>query len=134
MAARYNKLHLDICREKIKVSQLLNLLQNNAFGKIALDPVRQRSAEICLKKALPDLSATEITGSIASYVARLPEPAANVQDWIASTEKPLLVTSPLPTEPQPVDIASVACDSLTQHTTTDTHKPTHGRKGKASTE
>ncbi len=120
MAARYNALQLDMCREKIKVSQLLTLLQNNAFGKVTIDAIRQRSAEICLRKALPDLSATEITGSIASYVARLPSPAVDSDAWLASVNKPMLATSVIPSDEQAVDIVDVPYDVQAE---TDDYKP-----------
>ena len=92
---RLDPKHQERTRSKIRVEKLLKLLQDNAFGIVELDPVRQRSAEICLRKALPDLSATEITGSVASYVARLPEPARSVEDWTASLDKPLLTSTPV---------------------------------------
>ncbi len=93
MAARLNPSHDERTRAKIKVSQLLNLLQSNALtGTPMLDAIRQRSAEICLRKALPDLSATEITGQVATYVARLPSPAVDVTAWTKSLDT---VSTPL---------------------------------------
>src|SRR5262245_33331517 len=58
-----------------------------AFGKCELDLVRQWSAEICLRKALPDLSQTEVEADIATYVARLPAPAVNVTEWNKSLDE-----------------------------------------------
>lgn len=34
-----------------------------------------------MKKIVPDLQATELIGTLTSYVARLPEPAISVQAW-----------------------------------------------------
>lgn len=68
-------------RERIKTSMLINLLQANAEGKQELDPIRQRSIEILLRKSLPDLSAQEIKGEVANYVARLPAPAVSADAW-----------------------------------------------------
>ena len=96
---RIDPKHQEVTRAKIQASQLVNLLQNNALKGTKLDPVRQRSAEILLRKALPDLSATEVTGDVAHFVARLPEPAKTVEDWSASVEKPLLQVQDIASEP-----------------------------------
>jgi hypothetical protein len=84
----YRTKQLDLCREKIKTSQLLNRLQNNALGLLELNSVQQRSIEILLRKTLPDLTATEITGDVASFVMRLPEPAADMASWRRSVADP----------------------------------------------
>jgi hypothetical protein len=94
MAARYNREHLDLSRQKIKVSQLVNLLQDNALKGKQLDPIRQRSAEILLRKSLPDLSQTELLGNQKVYVARLPDVAPNAQAWL-DTVKPMLTALPV---------------------------------------
>lgn len=56
MAARLRKSHQDDVRTKIQVSQLLNRLQNHAFGEVELNATQLRAIEILLKKTLPDLS------------------------------------------------------------------------------
>jgi hypothetical protein len=107
MAARLNPSHDLRTREKIKTSQLINLLQDNALKGTGLDAIRQRSAEILLRKSLPDLSQTEIMGTVATYVARLPTPAPTAAAWLESVDTPQLV-SPLPaTHEQPIDSAKV---------------------------
>ncbi|MFM0439277.1 hypothetical protein PQQ84_22650 [Paraburkholderia strydomiana] len=64
MAARLRKTHQEEVRTKIQVSQLLNVLQNHALGTLEeLAPTRLRAIEILLKKTLPDLSQTELTGA-----------------------------------------------------------------------
>ena len=65
MAARKNLSHAAKTREKIQVSMLLNLLTDHAVGKIELDAQRVMSIKILLGKTLPDLKATEHSGSIA---------------------------------------------------------------------
>jgi hypothetical protein len=51
-------------RERIKVSQLLNRLHENALAKTdVMTPGQIRSAEILLKKALPDLSTVTHEGN-----------------------------------------------------------------------
>ena len=64
MAERLRKKHQEEVRTKIQVSQLINVLHDHAFGTIEeMKPTRMKAIEILLKKALPDLSATEISGS-----------------------------------------------------------------------
>ena len=64
MAERLRKKHQDEVRTKIQTSQLINVLQNHALGadEIDITPTRMKAIEILLKKSLPDLSSTEITG------------------------------------------------------------------------
>jgi hypothetical protein len=58
MAGRpMNKLHQDDVRKKIQASQLINVLQDHAFGHTEeLSVTRMKAIEILLKKSLPDLS------------------------------------------------------------------------------
>jgi hypothetical protein len=64
MAARIRKIrHDDETRLKIKVSQLLNSLQNHVFGESELTPTQIQAAQILLKKALPDLQAIDLQGA-----------------------------------------------------------------------
>lgn len=62
MAARINPNHKAEVRERIKVSQLLNRLQKNALETECMTQGQLKSAEILLRKALPDLSAVTIGG------------------------------------------------------------------------
>jgi hypothetical protein len=64
MAERLRKRHQDEVRTKIQTSQLVNVLQNHALGidEIEITPTRMKAIELLLKKSLPDLSSTEITG------------------------------------------------------------------------
>ena len=63
MAARTRRvLHDDATRKKIQTSQLINRLQDHALGKIELSPTQIQAAQILLKKSIPDLQATEISG------------------------------------------------------------------------
>ena len=62
---------------------LLNLLENHANGSCELTPTRIKAIEILLKKALPDLTATEIT-SISQpihYYAELPRKDSTAESW-----------------------------------------------------
>ena len=65
MAERLRKRHQDEIRSKIQVSQLVNVLTNHALdekSQTEISPTRMKAIEILLKKSLPDLSSTEITG------------------------------------------------------------------------
>ena len=61
MAARLRKTHQEDVRLKIQATQLINLLQNHALGKLKeLSPTQLRAIEILLKKAIPDLSSIDM--------------------------------------------------------------------------
>lgn len=64
MAARKRLFQTDKTREKIQTSQLINRLQNHALSEevTELKPSQLKAIEILLKKSLPDLQSTEITG------------------------------------------------------------------------
>ena len=65
MAARtLRPRHQDEIRTKIQTSQLVNVLQNHALGQddSEMTNTRMKAIEILLRKTLPDLTATEITG------------------------------------------------------------------------
>lgn len=70
MAARLRAKHQDEVRAKIQASQLVNVLQNHALGEDEkeMTPSRLKAIEILLRKSLPDLSSTEITGNEDSPV------------------------------------------------------------------
>lgn len=85
MAARTKRIrHDDDTRAKIQASQLVNRLQDNALGnlKVEMTAGQVRSAEILLRKSIPDLSSTENkTEVVHRYVARLPNKAENTTKW-----------------------------------------------------
>jgi hypothetical protein len=64
MAARIRTKHQDEIRTKIQTTQLINRLQNHALsdGEDELTPSRLKAIEILLRKSLPDLTATQLTG------------------------------------------------------------------------
>ena len=63
-ATKRNAMNHEEARQKIKTTQLINRLQNNALGEIspALDPGQVRSIEILLRKCVADLSAITLQG------------------------------------------------------------------------
>lgn len=64
MAARLRKTHQEDVRTKIQTSQLINILQNHALGKLKdLSESRRKSIETLLKKTLPDLSSVQLSNA-----------------------------------------------------------------------
>lgn len=62
MAARLNKRHQAMVREKIRASQLVRVLEDHVLKGKALQPTAVSAALGLLKKCLPDLTATTIQG------------------------------------------------------------------------
>lgn len=67
MAARTGPLtetKLDEMRRRIKATLLLKKLEDHALGlgNIEMSATQIRAAETCLRKAIPDLSAVQISG------------------------------------------------------------------------
>jgi len=64
MAARkLRPFHSDEIRAKIQASQLINRLTDHALGKVDLSATQVRAIEVLLKKAVPDLSAVDLTAN-----------------------------------------------------------------------
>jgi hypothetical protein len=60
-----NKLHQADVRLKIQASQLINVLQDHAFGNSEeLSMSRMKAIEILLRKSIPDLSAVTLENAI----------------------------------------------------------------------
>ena len=64
MAARLNKRHQDMVREKIRASQLVNRLENHVFGEADMSSTQVNAALGLLKKCVPDMKATEHSGEV----------------------------------------------------------------------
>ena len=62
MAARLTKRLADQTRDAIQTSMLINRLSDHIFGEVELSPTQVRGIEILLRKTVPDLKATEISG------------------------------------------------------------------------
>lgn len=63
MAERHDRKHSELVRKRIQTSQLINRLQDNALSESGeiMTAAQIRSAEILLRKSVPDLQATDIT-------------------------------------------------------------------------
>lgn len=66
MAIRKKLTHDMRTREKIRTSQLINRLENHVLGKIELSATQVTAALGLMKKTLPDLTAVEHSGEIAT--------------------------------------------------------------------
>ncbi len=62
MAARLRLKHQDEVREKIRASQLVNRLEDHVLGEVEMTSTQVSAALGLLKKCVPDLQATELTG------------------------------------------------------------------------
>ena len=72
MAARKDTTHSALVRKRIQTSQLVTRLETNALSNDEImTPGQIRSAEILLKKAVPDLTAVDVEpdqdGELVSY-------------------------------------------------------------------
>src|SRR5580765_4270725 len=99
MAARNLKIrHDEETRAKIKTSQLLNRLQDHAFDKCDMSATQIRAAEICLRKTIPDLTATEIQADIVHRFAEVPQVMEKAQ-WLATRGDPAKLIEHQPADP-----------------------------------
>jgi hypothetical protein len=74
--------HSDAARAKIRTAWLINRLQDHVKGKIKLELSQVRAIGVLLRKTVPDLTSTEITGEVnVRYVAHLPEPISRAA-WL----------------------------------------------------
>lgn len=53
-----------IVRDRIQTTKLVDRLTDHVLGKVEMQPTQVTAALGLLKKALPDLSATEFTGTV----------------------------------------------------------------------
>ena len=53
----------ELTRARIQATKLVDRLQKCAMGEVEMSPAQLKSAEILLKKSLPDLSSVELTGN-----------------------------------------------------------------------
>lgn len=67
MAAPLRKTRQDEVRLKIQASQLITRLTGHVMGKVKMQPSQVTAALGLLKKTLPDLTATEHSGSVGLH-------------------------------------------------------------------
>ncbi len=83
MAARVSKIrHDEETRAKIKAGNIINRLQKFIAGEVSMEAAAVTASLGLLKKVLPDLTSVEHSGEITkTYVARLPQPIADIDEW-----------------------------------------------------
>src|SRR5262245_26351572 len=108
MAARKDRFATEATRAKIRAAYLIRRLQDHVKGKISLTPTQVRSAEILLRKIVPDLTQTSVVGEMMhKYVAEVP-PLLTKDAWlekyrVTKQEQPkVLDLKPTPALPAPV--------------------------------
>lgn len=62
MAERLRKTHQEDVRKKIQATQLINRLQSHIFDNVEMSRTQVSAALGLLKKTIPDLSATQLSG------------------------------------------------------------------------
>lgn len=63
MAARKRQVRLsEEWRERIRAAAILQRLEKAALGEVEMAPAELKAAEIVLRKTIPDLARTEVTG------------------------------------------------------------------------
>lgn len=60
-------------RDRIKVSMIINRLHDHIEDKCEMSSTQIKAADILLKKRLPDLKMTEVTGELALQVTEIRE-------------------------------------------------------------
>ena len=69
-------------RTKIGNSQILKCLIEHAEGRREMSATQVSAGLGLLRKVLPDLSSAEIKSeTTVSYVARMPAPVENIEEW-----------------------------------------------------
>lgn len=84
MAARKRVYHDPKTLERIQTSQLINRLNANAMGTLPTEmtPGQIKSAEILLRKVVPDLSSIDHVAEINHrYVADVPLTRQTIEEW-----------------------------------------------------
>lgn len=71
MAARIRKTLTDSWKEKIKISLIVNRLNECATGNVEMTAQQIKAAEILLKKVLPDLKGVNMSADVT--VTKVPE-------------------------------------------------------------
>lgn len=83
MPARIRKIrHDDETRSRIKAGNIITRLQKFIDGEVTMESAAVTAALGLLKKVLPDLTSVEHSGEVTkTYVARLPEPVKDIDEW-----------------------------------------------------
>lgn len=110
---RFGAEYQDKLRAKIKTGMMLSALADHVVGKREMTSTQVTAALGLLRKAMPDLAATEMTGSVTTYQDTLRR-VAETMGWATAAAQ---VAS------EPVD-NTVDNDSGAVHTTNNTEDAT----------
>lgn len=81
MAARIHRpINTEATRQKIRAAHLIRRLQAHIDGKIVLTMAQVRAIDILLRKIVPDLHQTTISGELTKYVVEVP-PLLTKDEW-----------------------------------------------------
>ena len=71
MAARLNRRHQSMVREKIRASQLVNALENHVLGRKKMSATQVSAALGLLKKCVPDMAVVQHGNADKELVIRI---------------------------------------------------------------
>ncbi len=80
MAARKDSRLKKQHREAIQTSMLIKRLSDHALGNVEMTATQVRAAEALIRKTLPDLKATELTGPDGGPIEYNPKPFGYLGD------------------------------------------------------
>ena len=76
-----SEFHSEVTRERIRATLLVERLQKHFFGKIELTMTQIRTAEILLRKVVPDLKHTDLSATSGQrFVIEVP-PELTREEW-----------------------------------------------------
>ena len=88
--------HPDAVRAKIRAMRMVDLLHQHIEGTRELSSSQIRACEILLRKVVPDLTSTTVSGEVnVKYVVHLPEPISR-EAWLAKYAGDYLNNNPQP--------------------------------------
>jgi hypothetical protein len=64
MAAKYRNWTPEVVKKRIRTGVLAKRLMDHALGAVEMTPTQVKAAEILLRKVMPDMKATEHSGTV----------------------------------------------------------------------
>ena len=84
MADKYGRTRVNVeaTRQKIRAAYLIRRLQQHVAGKIKMTAEQVRSADILLRKIVPDLTQTQVTGELTHKAIVEVPPLLTKSEWL----------------------------------------------------
>src|SRR5262245_36297743 len=82
MAARKTRVNPQAVRDKIKAQRLVRQLHKHIDGKAVLTMAQVRAIDILLRKIVPDLSQTNVTGELTHRAIVEVPPLLTKDEWL----------------------------------------------------